>query len=215
MPPLELELAHESLPASGPVEQLVILLHGWASEPAAMLPLAEALRGRFPQAALMAPSGPQAADGGRRGRQWYSIEGLRDDGALWAQRVAGMVAQLEPWVRAQQRRLGVGAPATALAGFSQGGILSLALALAHDGIAGRVLSFGGCLVREPEAAPRQTTLHLFHGSDDRIFPVESSRQALQQLGALQGDATLDIAEGLGHEMHPALIRCALQRLRPW
>lgn len=213
MPPLDLELTHESLPAAGPVEQLVILLHGWASDPQAMLPLAEALRGRFPQAALLAPAGPHAADGGRRGRQWYSIEGLREDGgSLWAERVEGMAAQLEPWVRAQQRRLGVGAPATALAGFSQGGIVSLALALAHDGIAGRVLCFGGCLVREPAAAPRRTTLHLFHGSEDRIFAADEQRRTLHQLDALGGDATLDIAEGIGHELHPALIDCALHRL---
>jgi predicted esterase len=46
---------------------------------------------------------------------------------------------LRVWVQAQQQRLGVGPAATALGGFSQGAILSLALALQDDGIAGRVL----------------------------------------------------------------------------
>ena len=48
---------------------------------------------------------------------------------------------------------------------------------------------------------------------DAVIPADGSRQALQWLGELQGDATLDIAEGVGHELHLALIECALHRLR--
>ena len=32
------------------------------------------------------------------------------------------------------------------------------------------------------------------------------------LGAFDGDATLDIAQGVGHELHPALVDSALFRL---
>jgi len=116
------------------------------------------------------------------------------------------------WVRAQQQRLGVAPAATALGGFSQGAILSLAAVLREDGLAGRVLAFGGCFTAPPVAAPQQTTVHLFHGGADAVIPADGSRQALQWLDGLQGDATLDIAEGIGHELHPALIDCALHRL---
>lgn len=211
MPAPAYELTLESLPAHGAPSQLVVLLHGWASEPAAMQPLADALRARFPQAALLAPRGPHPADAGRRGRQWYSIEGLGEH-AVWAARVAAVVRELQPWVRAQQQRLGCPPPTTALAGFSQGGILSLALAQHDDGICGRVLCFGGCLVEPPAVTPRQATFHLLHGDDDRVIPAARARQALEQLGAVHADATLDIAEGIGHELHPALVDCALHRL---
>lgn len=207
-----MQIPIEWLPAQGAPEQLILLLHGWASDAQDLLPLAQALRSEFPQAAILAPESPQAADGGRRGRQWYSVEGLSEQG-VWEARVAAALDRLEPWVRAQQRRLRVGEAATALGGFSQGAILALQLALRHDGIAGRVLAFGGRLVAPPEAAPRATTIHLFHGGADRIFDAQYARDALAQLGALQGDATVDIAEGVGHEVHPALVRCALHRLR--
>jgi phospholipase/carboxylesterase len=131
----------------------------------------------------------------------------------WPQRVDEALPGLHDWVRAQQQRLGVSPEATALGGFSQGAVLSLALAMQHDGMAGRVLAFGGCLTRPPEAAPRLTTLHLFHGADDEVIPAEGSRQALGHLAQLDGDATLDIAKGVGHVLHPALIDCALHRLR--
>jgi phospholipase/carboxylesterase len=207
----------EWLPAEGPPAQLLLLLHGWGGNGAEMAPLAQALRGAFPQAALLAPDAPlphEPADGSpgaATARQWYAAAGLTPEN--WPQRVDEALPGLHDWVRAQQQRLGVAPEATALGGFSQGAVLALALAMQHDGIAGRVLAFGGCLTRPPEAAPRLTTLHLFHGADDEVIPAEGSRQALDHQAQLDGDATLDIAKGVGCVLHPALIDCALHRLR--
>jgi phospholipase/carboxylesterase len=223
-----LALPIEWLPSQGRCEQLIVLLHGWGSNATALAPLAQALRAAFPQAAVLVPESPLAfdRDPDRLGnaRQWYSIKGLiTPEGAatsaeaqqLWQERVQALLPGLRDWLHAQQERLGVLPAATALGGFSQGAILAMALLMdgANDGIAGRVLAFGGRLVVQPSAAPRQTTLHLFHGADDTVVPAEGSRQALRWLAALQGDATLDVASGVGHELHPALIDCALHRLR--
>jgi len=206
----------EWLPAEGRVEQLLLLLHGFSGSGADMAPLAQALRTAFPQAAVLAPDAPHAGkpvDGAAAARacQWYEVSDLTPEN--WPARVQAELPDLRTWVQAQQQRLGVEPAATALAGFSQGAVLALALVMQHDGIAGRVLAFGGCLMQVPEAAPRQTTLHLFHGADDEVIPAEGSRQALQALAEVQGDATLDIAQGVGHVLHPALINCALQRLQ--
>ena len=201
----------EWLPAKGSPEQLILLLHGWGSSGRAMAPLVQALRLAFPQAVVLAPDAPQAYERGGTTRQWYGVDGLTPE--VWPQRVASEVPALRSWVRAQQTRLGVSPSATALGGFSQGAILSLALALQDDGIAARVLAFSGCLTAQPLAAPRHTTVHLFHGSDDRVIPADGSRQALAWLAELQGDATVDIAQGIGHLLHPVLIDCALHRLK--
>lgn len=200
----------EWLPAEGGPAQLILLLHGGRSDATALLPLAQALRSQFPQAAIVAPDAPALYQGRPNQRLWYGFDGLTPEN--WPERVAEALPPLLLWVRAQQRRLGVGAAATALGGFSQGGILALALAMLHDGLAGRVLSFGGCLVAKPERAPRLTTLHLFHGADDTVIAADGSRQALAWMAELEGDATLDVAEGVGHELHPALIDSALWRL---
>jgi phospholipase/carboxylesterase len=201
----------EWLPEEGAPEQLILLLHGWGEDATAMTPLALALRAAFAQAAVLAPHAPEPSGAGRRGRQWYGIRDL--DPITWQARVQAALPGLKSWVEAQQQRLGVGPAATALGGFSQGAILSLELATLHDGIAGRVLAFGGRYTTPPLAAPKHTTIHLFHGEDDKVIPAEGSREALEQLGELQGDATVDIAEGIGHELHPVLIDCALQRLK--
>lgn len=217
-----LALPIEWLPAEGRPEQLIVLLHGWRGEAMDLAPLAQALRSAFPQAAVLAPEGALPGDakagrpGSAKGRQWYSLDGL-DFGPAgvpeWHARVTAAREAFEPWLRAQQQRLGVGTAATALGGFSQGAIVSLETAVRSDGLAGRILAFAGCFTLPPPAAPRETTIHLFHGSADTVIPAEGSRRALQLLGELQGDATLDIAEGLGHELHPALVDCCLHRLK--
>ena len=211
----ELTLPIQWLPAQGAPEQLILLLHGWGSNGNAMAPLAQALREQFPQAAILAPDAPHAYERSTRPatalRQWYAVDDLTPE--IWTARVQGALPSLHDWVQAQQQRLRVGPAATALGGFSQGAILSMALALKHDGIAGRVLAFSGCLTEPPTAAPRLTTLHLFHGGEDTVIPADGSRQALEWLAELQGDVTVDIASGLGHELHPALIQCAQDRLK--
>jgi len=203
--------AIEWLPAEGRPEQLILLLHGAGAEGSSMWPLAQALRGEFPQAALLAPDAPAAVDGGGPGRQWFSLAGINDDQRV--QRVAAVLPALQAWVRQTQQRLQVGPAATAIAGFSQGAILALEAAVHDDGLAGRVLAFGGRFARLPAAAPRHTTVHLFHGGADAVIGAAHARAALQHLGALRGDATLDIAEGIGHELHPVLLERALFRLR--
>jgi phospholipase/carboxylesterase len=209
-----MQLPIEWLPAAGRPEQLIVLLHGWRGEAMDLAPLAQALRSSFPRAAVLVPEAPAPGDlrnGRVAGRQWYSLEGL-DPARNWHARVSEARAGVEAWLRAQQQRLGVAPAATALGGFSQGAIVALETAVREDGLAGRALAFAGCFTASFDAAPRHTTVHLFHGGADRVIPADGSRDALQRLGALQGDATLDIAEGVGHEIHPALIGCCLHRL---
>lgn len=201
----------EWLPASGAPEQLIVLLHGVGAAGAGLAPLAEALRAEFPQSVVLAPDAPHPFEAGGPGHQWFSIAGITEDNR--AEHVAAVLPGLIGWLRATQQRLGVGPAATALGGFSQGAILALEAVQAEDGIAGRVLAFSGRYVRLPALAPRHTTLHLFHGGADPVIAASHARMALAALAALNGDATLDVAEGVGHQLHPVLIQRALFRLR--
>ncbi len=203
------------LPAQGRPEQLMLLLHGVGDNAAGMAPLAEALRRAFPQSAVLALDGLDPFDGdpsstlGRR--QWFSRLGL-DDGNR-AQRVHQVLPKLAAWVRGAQQATGVGSAATALVGFSQGAICALELAQAEDGLAGRVLAFAGRYATSPERALQHTTLHFFHGADDDVIAADHARAAMQRVAGLQGDATIDIVQGVGHELTAALVDCAIDRLR--
>jgi len=203
------------LPAAGRAEQLMILLHGGGARAADMAPLAALLRAEFAQAALLAPEGFEPVDSGLAGRQWFAMTG--PDGPVTEAnrpaRVAAALPRLADWVRAAQVATGVAPAATALVGFSQGAIVALELAQRHDGLAGRVLSFSGRYATLPDRAPVHTTLHFFHGATDTVIPAAQTQLAMDRLTALCGDATADIADGVGHALSPDLVCCAIDRLR--
>ena len=203
------------LPAEGRPEQLMLLLHGVGDRGAGLSGLAQALRRAFPQAAVLAPDGFEPFDGDplnlTGGRQWFSRQGLTDENR--PERVCAALPKLAAWVRGAQQAIGVGPAATALVGFSQGALCALELAQAEDGLAGRVLAFAGRYATLPTYALQHTTLHFFHGSADAVIPAEHARAAMQRIAELQGDATIDIAEGVGHELPAALVDRAIGRLR--
>jgi len=200
----------ELLPATGPVRQLFILLHGAGRDPSDMLPLADTLGAAFPQAAFLLPEGFSPFDGGS-GRQWFPIDGVTEENR--AARVADAMPALHALVRQAQQRFKVMQPDTALAGFSQGAIMAMEYGIAHDGSVGRVLAFSGRFATLPDKMPEFTTLHLLHGKDDRIVPVDHAYAAYERLARHQGDATLDVASSVAHEIHEALVDRAVYRLQ--
>lgn len=199
----------ELLPASPP-RQLFVLLHDAGGAAVDMLALANPLGDAFPEAAIVLPEGVATIHLGKTERHWFpAFEGTE---ANSAECVARAVAALALFVRQQQERFGILQSDTALAGFGQGATLALALSDAHDGLAGRVLAFSGSYAALPDKAPALTTLHLLHGRRDAVVPAQLTQQAYTRLMELGADATCDIASGIDHELHPALMDQAVQRL---
>jgi len=116
-------------------------------------------------------------------------------------------------VKQAQDRFNVLQSDTALIGFSQGAIMALEFSVVHDGGVGRVLAFSGRFAQLPEKAPALTTLHLLHGENDAVIPVAHAQAAFERLMELDGDATLDLASSVGHEIHAALADRAINRLQ--
>jgi len=128
-------------------------------------------------------------------------------------RVAAALPGLHALVKQAQDRFGVLQSDTALIGFSQGAIMALEFSALHDGHVGRVLAFSGRYAKLPETAPEFTTLHLLHGEHDPVIPVEHAQAAFERLMDLNGDATLDLAAMVGHEINSALSDRAIHRLQ--
>jgi len=197
-------------PGQGAAEQLFVLLHDGGAEPAQQLQgLAAAVRQAFPQSVVAMPRGSSAADAALP--QWFEQQGLSMDN--YVQRVAQALPALVGLVQQLQRKYDLDGEHTALAGFGHGATLALEACSAHPELAGRVVAFGGVYASLPMLAPPATTLHLLHGADDPLVPLSFMRETHEHLAQLQGDATLDIASRVGHELHNALIRQAIYRLQ--
>jgi phospholipase/carboxylesterase len=202
------------LPAQGAPDLLFLLLHGVGASAAHMAPLAQALAAEYPQAAVLCIDAPDPFDGvpgGGAGFQWFSVVGITESNR--PDRVAATLPRFVAQVRALQTRFGIDWPRTALVGFSQGAIVSLEAVQAEPQLAGRVLAFSGRHASPPMHAPADTTVHIFHGLDDRVLPHASVVDSAERLLALGGDVTADVLPGIGHELHPQLMAQALTQLR--
>ncbi|WP_459614424.1 esterase [Bordetella sp. 2513F-2] len=191
------------------VRQLFVLLHGVGGTPDGLESLALALRVAFPGAVVRIPEGFEPHDAG--GRQWFPVHDITE--ANRPQRVAQALPALAEYVQSAQHSLRLKAADTALVGFSQGAIMALEAVQAYGRLAGRVLAFAGRYAQLPTAAPPYTTIHLLHGADDAVMPVSHAQAAQARLAELHGDSTIDVASRVGHELHPALVQRAIQRLQ--
>ncbi|MCC2595650.1 esterase [Pusillimonas sp. MFBS29] len=175
------------VPAQGRPQLLFVLLHGEAAGPEQLMPLADALKQAFPLCMVVLP------------------HGYHDP----ANQLPDLIAQIQHW----QQAYGLSGQQTALAGFSQGATLALEASHAQHDLAGRVLAFSGLYATPPTDVPPATMFHFFHGANDKQVSVDNVELTLSRLAELQGDATLDVASRIGHELHDALIKQAIVRLQ--
>ncbi len=196
-------------PAHQRPQLLFVLLHDDAADPDQLETLTKALIAAFPQAAVALPYGPLASAKARH--HWFLQKDLNEFN--YVERVEGAVPRLVAYVQWVQKQLDLNGETTAIAGFGQGATLALEATLAQPDLAGRVLAFSGCYACLPAVAPQATTLHLLHGANDPIVPQSVMQNVHAHLSDLGGDATLDIASGVGHELHTVLVEQAIHRLQ--
>lgn len=201
--PLRILPSNSSTPA-----QLFVLLHGESAEPGQMMDLAAAIRRAFPLAVIIQPYAPFGAQAKRR---W--IAQAAPDAESYVGLIEEAATAITREIAVWQDQYGLSGEQTALAGFSEGAAVALEAVCSSHTLAGRALLFATRFATLPDVAPPTTTLHLLHGEGDEVAPAGQARQVQAQLADLQGDATLDIASGIGHDLHAALIRQAVIRLQ--
>ncbi len=169
----------------------VIWLHGLGADGNDFVPVVpelrlhdKAVRFVFPHA----PMQPVTINGGMVMRAWYDIRDaeIRREDAAGIEASRGHVEAL----LARERRRGIPASSIVLAGFSQGGAISLHTALRHEERLAGVLALS-CylpladrLAAEASALNRDVPIFMGHGTGDPIvaFPrAVESRQFLEKL----------------------------------
>lgn len=194
----------------GQPAQLILLFHGVGADKRAMAPLGQRLAAEFPQALVVSIDGTDPAGSGP-GRQWFPIAGISEENR--PARVAAALPQFIAIIRHWQTQSGVGTAATALIGFSQGGIMALETAASEDTVAGRVVCIGGRFARLPETPPAASTIHLLHGKADPVIHYGHTISAAEHLVRIGGDVTADVLPYVGHEINEEIIALIFERLK--
>src|SRR5436190_5011595 len=184
-------IEHETGPAP---HAAMIILHGLGADGNDFVPVADELdlgavgpvRFVFPHA----PTRPVTINGGYVMRAWYDILGL--DARELREGEAGLrqsQALVEALI-AREKARGIAAERIVLAGFSQGGAMTLMTGLRHDERLAGLVGLSGYLPlaakaeAERHAANRDTPIFLAHGSSDPVIPIARARQSRDALVAL-------------------------------
>ncbi len=154
----------------------IVALHGWGSNArdlASLTPLLNlpACRFLFPDAPFPHPEVPG-------GWMWYDFNGTSPQQGLSESRQL-----LTNWLNTQEERTGIPLTQTVLAGFSQGGAMTLDIGLS--------LPLAGLIVLSGYFHPTQVSLPsglppvlMVHGRHDQIVPLRAAHEARKRLTEL-------------------------------
>ena len=202
-----------NLPAEGAPQLLFLLCHGVGGDAAQLAPLAAALRAQYPQAAIVSLNGPERCDDPAAGPGWQWFSMLDRTPAVLAAEVERALPGFIERVRAWSRHFELDWPLVALAGYSQGAIMSLEAAQAEPQLVGRVIALSGAYAWLPQAAPQDVCVHLLHGMQDQVLPYPPIVTAARALVGLGADVTADVLPDVGHAVDARLIDRAMEQLR--
>ena len=184
----------------GQASSLIMLLHGWGADGYDLADLARPVAVRLPGAAFFVPNAPAPCKMNPMGREWFDLDD-RIDGPFEA------APAINDAIEAALTALGLPRSALALAGFSQGGMMSLHCGLRLAPPPAAIVSFSGALLRHddlPQAGDGRAypPVQLVHGTDDAVVPFALQKQAADSLTALGVEVECRVCQGLGHGIDP-------------
>src|SRR4051812_32578378 len=192
-------------PARGPATHLVVLVHGYGADGQDLLGLANHWQGLLPTVAFAAPNAPTRVPGSP-GYQWFPISRIDPHEMQKGVEVAG--PQLDEYLDAELARLGIPPENLALAGFSQGTMLSLHVGLRRKVKPAAIVGFSGMLASPPQANNGKPPpgdippILLTHGDSDQVIPPQALFMAALALGEAGACVQWHLAPGMGHGIDP-------------
>ena len=196
------------VPARGGIaSSLIILLHGWGADGNDLANLTHPISIRFPGAAFFVPNGPTPCKMNPAGREWFDIDDRVNGPIMAAPCIDNALADALD-------TLNLSTSALALAGFSQGGMMSLHCGLRQNPAPAAIISFSGALllhedlVENSASAPYSPVL-LVHGTEDEVVPFQFQAASRDMLQGRSIEVESVDCVGLGHGIDPDGLSAAI------
>ncbi len=194
----------------------VIIFHGYGADANDLKPIAEYFYHHIPQLTYVLPNAPQKCEMGI-GYQWFNLrDPLKDD---YFHQVKNIASSVNDYIDEVIHHLALEADKYALAGFSQGGMLSLYLGLTRRIFAKAILSYSGMFIGADKdfsqefLHPFETEFLLVHGEDDDIvapFMLDEAKKIFQQQKL---SCHTHKVKGLGHGIEETGLQKGINCLR--
>lgn len=184
------------LPKTGTATHLLVVLHGWGANAQDLASIAGELK--LPEFRFEFPEAPLTHPYTRGGKMWYDLE-TREFRGLGESR-----QQLLEWLLSLERDTGLPLSRTILAGFSQGGAMTLDVGLRLP-LAGLVC-LSGYLQATPDKSPERVLppILIVHGRQDPVVPLSAAIQARDSLTSLGAKVQYQEFD-MGHYVIPEVI----------
>lgn len=185
-----------SLFPQGNVTSLLVMLHGWGANYRDLAGLAQMLD--LPEFGYLFPNAPFNHPQVPGGRAWYALESQEYTGLEESRKL------LFNWLNALETSTNIPLEKTFVAGFSQGGAMTLDVALMLP-VAG-ICSMSGYLHYEPQAREKKELppALIVHGTKDTVVPLEEARNARDKLTDIGVNVQYQEFD-MGHEITPPVL----------
>jgi phospholipase/carboxylesterase len=190
---------------------LLVALHGWGANAQDLAPLARMFD--LPQFGFIFPNAPFAHPQVPGGRAWYALDTNEYRGLSQSRQL------LSEWLQSLEENTGVPLHRTFMAGFSQGGAMTLDVGLslplaglcslsgylhAQPQVKGERFAPNGRGAAAPAARDRFPPVLIVHGRQDMVVPLQAAQQAKKELNAL--GVNVEYREfNMGHEIQPPVL----------
>jgi phospholipase/carboxylesterase len=209
-----LEVAVVGGPASGPSPRVVVLLHGWGAPGDDLVPIARMLA--RPDTRFVVPAAPLPHPAG--GRAWWPLDLERRQRAFAEGQPTTIATEVPEGLAAARARVQAllrqvrerhQPQLLVLAGYSQGGMLAMDVALAADPPVDRVAVLSGTVIAETlwrarMASPHKPAAFLCHGRQDPVLPFAGSER-LKRLLEDNGFSVTWLPFDGGHQIPGAVV----------
>jgi len=180
---------------------MVILLHGLGANGADLIDLARYWEHALPDTVFISPDAPFPCDMAPYGFQWFSLQSRDPKDMLAGVEVAAPI--LNQFIDNMLERYELPDEKLALAGFSQGTMMSLYAAPRRTKKIAGVLGYSGALIggeRLADEGIHKIPVHLVHGDMDQVVPVQAYQMAKTTLELAGFEVSGGITRGLVHSI---------------
>jgi phospholipase/carboxylesterase len=204
-------LEYVESPAGDATLPLVVAVHGYGDRPESLIEIVEECH--LP-VRVVGPRGPEPEGDGY---SWFEVAFAEDGARLGEDGIARSADRLATLIDALARTRTAGRPI--LTGFSQGGILSFAVAARHPEAIGLAIPLAGTLPPSLwPTGPGAPKIRALHGTADGVIPLGPTTDAVRSLKERGWDAELQTFDGVEHtitrEMHGVMCRTIADAIRP-
>ncbi len=182
-------------------ESMVILLHGLGANGADLIDLARYWERALPETVFVSPDAPFPCDMAPYGYQWFSLQSRMPQDMLKGVEEAAPI--LNQYIDKMLEHYGIPDEKLALAGFSQGTMMSLYVGPRRKNRIAGVLGYSGALIGAETLGGNgvhKIPVHLIHGDVDNVVPLAAYHMAKTALEAGGFEVSGGITRGLAHSI---------------